>query len=492
MRTKIIAGNLVAVLIVGLVSWAVVSSSVKTTLVREVDAQIGNDGRLFERSFRLSAYEFVEHVSARAAERQTVAIFSAPSEADQRTRAFEQANRIAAWFGGRSRGRGGPPDIVVITDDRGVGIARNQDRNRMHGTDLTRELPSLAGVLSRGSTLHDAWRLGTGQAKLLQTAIAPIRNPDGLVVGALIVGYDLSNGMATREGGLLGRDIAFLTQDSVYSSSLPGGEVAGLQRGLFERYGGQTRSMLTGPGGNVTPPWLVRIESQDYVGVTGALPQTPSAPVGYAVFANRTSQAEKAGSSNIILVLMSLGLLLVVIYGFLVGTSMLRPIEQMEEDVLAVINGRTDLRLDIKSAELGGLSYRINQLLNVFTGTPEADDEGRVSQPPSWRDSVAGQPLEDLEESEGEGEPAPSAEDAEVAEGLAAEPPDAYYARIYREYVDAKAAAGQDVSNIPQDRFVQRLQANEKSLVRKHSCRMVRFVVQTQGTQVNLQPVIIR
>ena len=155
---------------------------------------------------------------------------------------------------------------------------------------------------------------------------------------------------------------------------------------------------------------------------------------------------------------------------------------------IAVINGRTDLRLDIESAELGGLAYRINQLLNVFTGTPEEDEEGRVSSPPeAWSD--AGPPT-------GGGAAAPSAgadeDDPELAAKLAAEPEDAYYTRVYTEYVAAKEAAGENVSNITQDRFVQRLQANEKSLIKKHGCRMVRFQVQVKGTQVNLRPVIIQ
>jgi hypothetical protein len=58
--------------------------------------------------------------------------------------------------------------------------------------------------------------------------------------------------------------------------------------------------------------------------------------------------------------------------------------------------------------------------------------------------------------------------------------------------VAAKQSVGEDVSNIPQDKFVQRLKANEAAQVKKHNCRMVRFQVETRGTQVNLRPVIIR
>ena len=55
----------------------------------------------------------------------------------------------------------------------------------------------------------------------------------------------------------------------------------------------------------------------------------------------------------------------------------------------------------------------------------------------------------------------------------------------------AKQAAGEDVSNIGQERFLSRLDKNAENLKKKHGCRMVRFQVQTKGSQVILRPVII-
>lgn len=83
-------------------------------------------------------------------------------------------------------------------------------------------------------------------------------------------------------------------------------------------------------------------------------------------------------------------------------------------------------------------------------------------------------------------------DDPEVAKQLEAEPEEQYHARVYQEYVDAKKAAGEDVSNIPQDRFVQRLDGNAKALARRHNVRAVRFQVQQRGNQVVLKPVLIR
>ncbi|MEQ9080836.1 MAG: MXAN_5187 C-terminal domain-containing protein [Sandaracinaceae bacterium] len=486
MRTKIIAGNLFAVLVVGLVSYFVVSTQIQATFLEEVDSQIANDAQVFERTWRLSGLEFVSEATEQATASDTQDVFTALDESSQRDRAFRRANAIADWFGRRNRGVG-PPELVIITDDRGIGIARNQDRNRMHGEDLKRQLGTLDDALDSGEATVDVWSFSSGQDKLLQTAIAPIRDPEGAIRGALIVGYDMSNGMASRSGELLSRDVVFFTDGTVYSSSLRGELADQLRAMLFDAQSAVTAAAL-GDGGGSSDPFLSQVGEDEFVGVVGALPFSPSTQVGYAMLGNRTEQAGKASAVNAILLMTGLGFLIVLIYGFLIGTSLLKPIEEMEEGVLAVINGRTDLRLDIESAELGGLAYRINQLLNVFTGTPEEDEEGRVSSPPeAWSD--AGPPT-------GGGAAAPSAgadeDDPELAAKLAAEPEDAYYTRVYTEYVAAKEAAGENVSNITQDRFVQRLQANEKSLIKKHGCRMVRFQVQVKGTQVNLRPVIIQ
>ena len=136
----------------------------------------------------------------------------------------------------------------------------------------------------------------------------------------------------------------------------------------------------------------------------------------------------------------------------------------------------------------------IRDSLNVFTGTPEEDSEGRVSYPPgAWTDEDGADMADETPPPPAQSRPSSGEEeDPELAAELEAEPEDEYYSRIFAEYVAAKEAVGENVSNITEDRFVKRLQANEKSLIKKHDCRMVRFQVHTRGTQVNLRPVIIR
>lgn len=491
MRTKIIAGNLGAVLLVGLVSYFVVKAQLEQALVEDLLVEVGRDHRLFERSWRLTGLEFVDQTLEQASQDATRDVFSALDEAGQRERAFARATEVADWFGRRNRRSGiGAPEVVVITDDRGHVIARSQDRNRMYGDDLTRQLGTLSGVLRAGDPVADVWEFSAGQNKLLQTAIAPIRDTNGAILGALVVGHDMSNGMAARAGELLGRDVAFITQDAVYSSSLQGERVTGLRRVLFEEQQAATAAAL-GENGAATDVWGAQIVDDYYVGITAPLPMSRSETVGYVVLASRAATLGMAAPVTTILLLTALGLVIVLVYGFLIAHAFLKPIEEMEEGVLAVINGRSDLRLDIESAELGGLAFRINQLLNVFTGTPEEDEHGRISAPPEAWGGEAAAPSDSAAGAAG-GRTTGEADDPELASKLAAEPEEQYYARLFAEYVAAKESVGENVSSITQDNFVKRLQANERSLVKKHGCRMVRFQVQTRGNQVNLRPVIIR
>jgi len=85
----------------------------------------------------------------------------------------------------------------------------------------------------------------------------------------------------------------------------------------------------------------------------------------------------------------------------------------------------------------------------------------------------------------------PIQSDDPQAAALAALPESQYYALLYQDYVAAKQSVGEDVSNVPQERFIERIRGNAAHLVNKHGAQMVRFKVETIGGQVNLKPVVI-
>ena len=164
------------------------------------------------------------------------------------------------------------------------------------------------------------------------------------------------------------------------------------------------------------------------------------------------------------------------------------PIEQMEDDLLAVINGRTDVRLEVETPELGGLSYRVNQLINLFTGVAEEDDDGRAVTSSGGWDAVS---ITGPDPKSRASAPGPGASEDPEAVALAAIPESQYYAKLYDDYVAAKRSVGEDVSSVPKERFQERIRGNAEHLAKKHGARMVRFKVETIGDQVNLKPVVI-
>ena len=145
-----------------------------------------------------------------------------------------------------------------------------------------------------------------------------------------------------------------------------------------------------------------------------------------------------------------------------------------------ILNGQTDKRFELDHAELGGLAFRIDQLLNQLMGVEEdnTDDEGRVSKAPTaanFGDALS------VDKSGGAGAAAANVDAAK----LAAEPADAYYARLYREYITAKKALGEQVDHITDAAFRSRIQGMEQDFTAKNG-RPVRYHVQSNGREVVL------
>lgn len=496
MRLKIIAGNLLAVLVSGMLAFYLVRAQIRTSLGANVDESIVGQHQLFARSWKLSAHELVDHVRDRAGTESVVGVFSALDEDGRRRRAFEAAQAVAAWCQDPSRGLGGRPDIVAITDGSGKVIARDTDMNRMFGEVLTTRVPALRTVLGAGEATHDAWRFGD-ENKVLRVAIAPIRSPEGTVIGALLVGYDVTSALATEESRLLGRDVAFLIEGRVYASSqsLAGSPVTALGRAIN---GPKRDSLHAAVNGATGSPFRMMLGSDDYVAVFARLPMMRSVPIAYAVLANRTEAQGLADTANYILLLMAVAIVVIVAYGFIVSNAILDPLEDIEEGVLAIINGRHDLRIEVEGEEFGGLAYRINQLVNVFMGVSESDEGGTSEDGgEAWSGldaSGAGVPptggkMPAAPPPGGANDPV---DDETIAGPLAAEAEDAYYARVYSEYVTAKQANGEDVSSVAQDKFVTRLRGQAASLAQKHGVSSVRFLVHAADGQVAMRPVLIR
>jgi Double sensory domain of two-component sensor kinase len=483
MRLKLIAGNLLIVLLVGLGSYLAVRTQLRAELSRQLEEGIGDDSEIVARSWRADGARLADAVSNRAASSAVRNVFTASGETSRRGRAFEAAQQVSKWFQDPARGRRERAHIVAVIDETGRVIARDTDPNRMFGEPLLNKVPVVRAVLQHGAARYGVWHQGD---KLLQVGVAPVRNDQGGVVGALLVGYDLSNGFAQQEAALIGNEVLFIMADRIYSTSTSVEVRDALQAALYSPpLDSGTAAALQG---KPTLPWTAKLAGDAYVGMTAMLPMARGLEAGYVVLGHRGKHTALAEVANMILWLSLLGLIGVAIYGFIIANQIMDPIEQMEDDILAVINGRSDVRLEVETAELGGLSYRVNQLINLFTGVAEEDDEGRAVTSSGGWEAVSASGPDPAARLSASGS---IQRDNPDAAALAALPERQYYAQLYREYIAAKQSMGEDVSNIPEERFIERIKGNAAHLMKKHGAQMVRFEVETIGGQVNLKPVVI-
>src|SRR5262249_31683200 len=97
MRAKIIAGNLVAVLFVGLVSYVLLYSKIKRHAVDSAEGLLDNQKILFERSWKLSGNEFIEQVREQARTKNIQQVFTGLDDESKRSRAFNAIAVVEQW-----------------------------------------------------------------------------------------------------------------------------------------------------------------------------------------------------------------------------------------------------------------------------------------------------------------------------------------------------------------------------------------------------------
>ena len=141
-----------------------------------------------------------------------------------------------------------------------------------------------------------------------------------------------------------------------------------------------------------------------------------------------------------------------------------------------IINGNMEYAFDALQ-EFEGLANALNVMLARLLGRPEPGEEEEGSA--AWRPDMLA--IEEISH---------GVTDVDV-QRLAAEPEDAYHARLFQEYMAARTSAGLSVEGITAPGFSQKLRANEAMLKARHKSNMVRFVVHSSAGQVSLRPIRI-
>ncbi len=478
MRWKIIIVNAIIVLVVGLVSYGLLITALGDAVTNPAERKADAERSLQSANAQLAldGLRMERWLAEQAAEDAVQSVFSGGTASARSESATVQANRI------RDAAVNAPdfatiaPSLVLLVDKQGLAVGRNGS-TQLRGDNMAEAYPSIAAALKSGHTKSDVWVNKSRQEQML-ASYAPVRGDGGAVVGLLIVGTPLNDERLTRTSDL--------TSGRVLMLAVPGqGGVetvakSGKASGTLISAAGTpavrdvaTSSLGSGNLAVVAEP----IEGH----VFGAQPLTGYGDGRRAVVLSAVPASLVGSVSNLlwpIFAVTLLGILLVVVGGYILGNYMQEPISELEEGLLAIINGKTDFRFELEHAELGGLVFRLNSLLNALMGVPETDEEGRPSRPASAQDFQEALAVD-------ESQAASQGVDPAVARALAAEPADGYYARLFAEYVAAKKQLGDPTDHITQDAFAARLQASEVEMTQKHG-RPVRYQVQLRDNSVVL------
>jgi hypothetical protein len=365
--------------------------------------------------------------------------------------------------------------LVTLVDKTGKVIARDRSA-LMRNDDLGAVYPLLREALKKGATGSDIW-VNHARNEQMLASYAPIREADGTVIGGLVIGTALNDERLTNANKATGGQM------------LAGGVKDGDKLDLVAKSSGMPAELVAAIQAAPAKDAAIQALATGQVTDLGGLPRDYVASArpleGYGnarrlVLISVSHLSAPAVISGLLVPAIGatlLGLILVFAGAFFLDQYISRPIAEIEDGLLAIMNGRTDRRFEIEHAELGGLVFRLNSLLNQLLGVQEdeTDDQGRVSRAPaasSFQDALS------VDETTIEG--------GEIADpALRDEPAESYYSRIFNEYVSGKRSLGDPTEGVTLASFVERIQASEREIHEKHG-KLVRFKIEVRGREVVL------
>jgi hypothetical protein len=383
MRSKIIAVNAGIVIVITILTYVLLQTSLKDVVANPVERkkEVAQALRAASSQLALDALRmerWLEHSAGAESTRNVLALGTPEARSEAAT---AEANRLRDAAVGEPMFAKMAPSLVLFVDAQGVAVGRNGSA-LMRGEQVTKGYPSLAESIKTGTTGSAIWINKQRQEQML-ASFAPLRSETGAVVGALVIGTPLSDERLTRTSDLTsGQTLMFALVDdknmSVIADSAATSEeiTAATDPTVVAAARQAMTSGSVTAAENALQDRLYGAAAVDGYGKTDAvlIAALPSSLVGSV-----------NGLLWPVLAIGGLGLVLVLAGGVLLGNYISAPISELEDGLLAIINGQSDLRFQLEHPELGGLVFRINSLLNAMMGVAEdtTDDQGRPSQGPS-------------------------------------------------------------------------------------------------------------
>jgi methyl-accepting chemotaxis protein len=470
MRIKLIAVNSLIVVIVSLLSFLLVRSALGTATGNkdELSAQAEDAANGAASRLQLDGLRAERWLAAAASEAATLDALSKATATARGDAATTQCDALVSRMKNASLFDRNVPTLVAIVDANGRIVGRNNS-SLSRGDDLASANSGLSATLRTGQSGSDVWY---ERDRYLASYVA-VRDDQGKIVGSLVIGRPLNDTLSRVSEATTGRPIVLVVPKG------DGFEVVGhsaLQAAqLDEGVQSASKDMLKNALGHQQTDVIRQADLLMAAAPLAAFGEGQRALIVVAAPASLIADPTMFVLLPILGAL-AMGIVLVVVASWMLGSYITRPINMLEEGLLAILNGQTDKRFELEHSELGGLAFRIDQLLNQLMGVEEdtTDAEGRVSvssHPSRYTEALDDQTSGGIA--------------TDQVQALAAEPAAQYYARIYAEYVAAKNAIGESTEHVSEATFTARIQNMESDAEQKYG-RPVRYQVQSRNKEVVL------
>ncbi len=478
MRIKIIAVNALIVALASLLSFLLVRSSIgsATSNKDQLTAEAQNDVNGAAGRLQLDGLRAERWLAAAANEQATQDALTKASPSARGDASTKRCDDLVSKMKSAPVFERNVPTLVALVDANGRIVGRNSS-NLNRGDDMASTCPGLKATLATGQSGSDVW----AERDRYLASYVVVRDEQGRVIGALVIGRPLNDTLSRVSEATTGRALIVVvpkgdgfeivghsqTVAAMLDESVKGASKEMLKNALAHQQTDNVRDGDLLVAGSPLPAFDDGRRALLVAAAPAALIQDPTGLAMLPIFGA-----------------MAVGIVLVIVAGWLLGNYLTRPINMLEEGLLAILNGQTDKRFELDHAELGGLAFRIDQLLNQLMGVEEdtTDDEGRVSMAPNAANFTDALAVDDKRMMQPQSEITMDPESIRV---LAGEPASQYYARIYREYIAAKRAIGEATDHITEQAFAARIQGMEQESAQKYG-RPVRYQVQARNKEVVL------
>ncbi len=358
---------------------------------------------------------------------------------------------------------------IIVTDARGVGLADSENDKWSDSVDFARTNDITRLARTSGQPQRDLVMLDTTWH--LATALPVVSG--SRVVGTVLVADPFNRWMAKEDSDALGVPVIYASGGKVVDTAAPP-DVAKKLAGKLDSVPGWEAVAFPIP--NLS-------QNRDFQVITAI-----NVAEGLRDFANAR------------LLLVALGLLIAVLGSVALLWVILRydgDIESLYQGVHEIISGNHEYSFPTNQKDdiLRNLGNTLNLMTLVIQG--RSMDDGESAVPDAWTGKATWDSIDFIGDSLEQSVDASTRDldfespGVDVA-ALAAQPAEAYYKRLYTEFMAARRAAGIPEEGVTQQTFMVRVIHLEQKLKQRYGVSMVRFVVSTKGGEVILVPVKIR